>query len=94
METTAIIGAALIVLCAVAFLYVVGRPFYYWVRAKLSGWTPQEKFDRETAWINRAAKRDQRLAERDAAASHNTERRRWGVGCADANKQALGRGYG
>jgi hypothetical protein len=48
-------------------------------RAKLSGWTTEEKFERETAWIDRAAKRDQRLKERDTAASLNSERRRFGV---------------
>jgi hypothetical protein len=38
-----------------------------------------EKFERETEWIDRAVKRDQRLTERDAAAARDSPRRRFGV---------------
>ena len=71
--------AIVIVVFVGAFLFEVGRRFYYWAAAKIFGWSSDEKFVRETAWIDRAVAKDQNLAERDAAAARNKERRRLGV---------------
>jgi hypothetical protein len=79
-----LIIAVIITIVAAAFLYEFGRQFYYWSAAKILGWTEHEKFMRETAWIDRAVERDQRMAKRDAAATVNTDRRRFGVYIATA----------
>jgi hypothetical protein len=75
----AIVVAIVIVIFVGAFLYELGRRFYYWAAAKVLGWSEHEKFDREIAWIDRAVARDRHLAERDSIAAGNTERRRYGV---------------
>jgi hypothetical protein len=52
------VGAAVsivIVLLVGAFLYECGRQLWYWSAAKLFGWSENEKFMRETAWVDRAA---------------------------------------
>jgi hypothetical protein len=80
MENKLIIGLILVVLLFIAaFVYECGRRIYYWSAAKLFGWTETEKFDRETAWLDRAVEKDRRLAKRDSSTAVNTERRRIGV---------------
>jgi hypothetical protein len=72
------IGLTIVVL-VLAFIYEIGRRCYYWTAAKLFGWSPSEKLNRETAWIDRAVTRDKRLADRDSTALSDTYRRRFGV---------------
>ena len=62
-----------------AFLYEMGRRIYFASMAKLQGWTARERFDRETAWLERVIAKEERLAERDVRATANSERRRLGV---------------
>jgi hypothetical protein len=63
----------------IAFVWEIGRRIWYWTAAKVLGWSEQEKFERETAWLDRAAARDERHAAKDKWAASNVERRRSGV---------------
>jgi hypothetical protein len=74
-----IVAAITIVLFVGALLYEWCRRSYYWVAAKIYEWSEDEKFERETAWLDRVVARDQRLAKRDAAGARDTYRRRFGV---------------
>lgn len=71
--------AFIVVVIVGAFLYECGRRIYYWSAARIYGWSKQERFMRETAWLDRAVARDQLQGQRDAAAAGNTERRRIGI---------------
>jgi hypothetical protein len=42
-------------------------------------WYKQEKFERETAWLDRAVLREKRQAEKDERVRHNADRRRIGA---------------
>jgi len=79
MEAVGVSLAILLGIILAAFLYEGGRRFYYWFGARILGWSEQEKFERETAWIDGSVKRDQRQAGLDAHAMANSERRRFGV---------------
>ncbi|HVZ53371.1 MAG TPA: hypothetical protein VG986_15510 [Pseudolabrys sp.] len=68
-----------IVLFVIAFFWELGRRTYYWTAAKLFRWSKEERFQRETAWLDRAAANAQRRAEKDARATADTYRRGTGV---------------
>jgi hypothetical protein len=63
----------------IAFLWETGRRTWYWAAAKIFGWSKQEKFERETAWLDRAVLREKRQAEKDERVRHNADRRRIGA---------------
>ena len=80
MGDSLIIGFGIVVLLIViAFLYEMSRRLYYWSAAKRRGWSDAEKFERETAWLDRSIDKEKKQADRDAAAFRDTERRRYGV---------------
>ena len=60
-------------------MWEIGRRTYYWSAAKIFRWGDAEKFVRETAWIDRAAARDERVAKNDARAANNSPRKWLGV---------------
>jgi hypothetical protein len=74
-----IVVAFVAVLFAAFYVYECLRSVWFWTAAKLHGWTPQEKFERETAYLDRAAKREEHRALKDAEALTNTTRRREGA---------------
>jgi hypothetical protein len=67
------------VLVTLIFVWQITRSVYFWAAAKVYGWDKHEKFMRETAWVEREAKKEERQRERDLEAGSNTERRRIGV---------------
>jgi hypothetical protein len=67
------------ILFVAAFLWEFARRTYYWTAAKIFGWSEEEKFERETAWIDRAVARDERLAKKEAEAAANISRKWLGV---------------
>lgn len=80
MIESLVFSVALVALVLIgAFLYEVARRLYYWSASRLLGWTKEEKFERETAWIDREAAREEHLANRDTTAAGNAARRRLGV---------------
>ena len=88
-ELAVVLGIIVVFLVA-AFLWEIGRRTWYWSAAKIFGWSEHEKFNRETAWVDRAVARDQRQAQRDAKAAANSERRRMGVFITSAAVAGLG----
>jgi hypothetical protein len=73
-----VIGIIVVVLIG-AFVWEIGRRLGYWTAAKIFGWSKEEKFRRETAWLDRAVSREERRANKDAEAARNADRRRWGA---------------
>lgn len=71
--------AIVIALFILAVLWEIGRRAWYWTAAKILGWSKEEKFARETTWLDRATARDERLAQKDALAARNTPRKWQGV---------------
>jgi hypothetical protein len=67
----------IIVVFLIAFLWEIGRRTWYWTAAKIFGWSEQEKFERETAWLDRSVARDEQQATKDKWAASNADRRRW-----------------
>ena len=90
MEGNVILGVGIVIVVIVGvFLYESGRKIYYWIAAKLHGWSEAERFERETAWLDREFERVQRLADRDAKAAADADRRRIGVGLASVSVLVL-----
>ena len=69
----------LVAIFVLAFLWETGRRAWYWMAAKIYGWSEEEKFEHETAWIDRSVARDERLAQKDAAAARNVPRKWQGI---------------
>lgn len=72
-----IVGGIVLAMFAIAFIWELGRSAYFWTAAKIMGWSEHEKFMRETAWLERQAARNKRIAERDKR-TDTAERRRMG----------------
>ena len=72
-------AALLAIVTVIGLVWEFGRRAWYWLGAKTMGWDEHEKFMRETAWIDRAARRDLRKQKLDEGLSVNYDRRRTGV---------------
>jgi hypothetical protein len=79
VATLLFVGGVLAVLFLIAVAWEFGRRAWYWSASKFMGWDEGEKFMRETAWIERASKRDRRKQKLDEALSVNFDRRRAGA---------------
>jgi hypothetical protein len=74
------IGVALFIgVVILVFLWQIVRSVWYWTASKMFGWSKEEKFERETAWLDRAVARDARIAKKDARASSDSPRKWLGV---------------
>lgn len=71
--------AIVVVVFAIAFIWETIRRAWYWSAAKMFGWSAEEKFERETAWVGRETAKIERVAKRDEQAARNTNRRRFGT---------------
>jgi hypothetical protein len=78
VTTLLYVGAVVVALALIAAAWEFGRRAWYWSAARIMGWDEREKFIRETAWIDRAGKREQRKQQLDEALSANYDRRRAG----------------
>ena len=64
---------------ALAFLWVLATAAWLWIASKVMGWSPEAKYDREKAYLDRQVQRARRLNEKDLAFRDNANRRRGGA---------------
>jgi hypothetical protein len=73
------LAAIVAVVLVIAFVWETVRRFWYWSASKMFGWSSAEKFEHETAWVEREAAKLERVAKRDEQAMRNTDRKRLGT---------------
>jgi hypothetical protein len=75
MEVFFGVAAFVLLIVAAAFLWQFARNAYFWSAAKVLGWDTQEKFRRETAYLDRENARDERQYQHDLQADSGDRRR-------------------
>jgi hypothetical protein len=73
------VAALMIAFFSISFLWELTRRTYYWTAARVYGWSKEEKFRRQTAWLDREAARAERRAKKNEALARNVDRKRVGA---------------